>query len=250
MGIGERVRKRRVELGLTRNELAEKLHVTPSAVANYENNISIPKPELLILLIESLKIDANYLYADYISDNLIEKNGHWNMSKEEQESIEKYRELTENGKRLVRIVINEEYERMMSQRWVMLECYFPGIRKRNAGFVLQEYARRIRVREQNIPEGTDYCFQIQIDKYEPVFRKKDILAVSASEAVHNEIGIFSFRDVCYIRTLYRKDGVCRLRALNVMEPDILVEKEEELQCLGKILGKIYGECEILDLDKE
>lgn len=44
MGIGERVRKRRVELGLTRNELAEKLHVTPSAVANYENNISVPKP--------------------------------------------------------------------------------------------------------------------------------------------------------------------------------------------------------------
>ena len=34
MGIGERVRKRRVELGLTRNELVEKLHVTPSAVAN------------------------------------------------------------------------------------------------------------------------------------------------------------------------------------------------------------------------
>lgn len=29
MGIGERVRKRRVELGLTRNELAEKLLLHP-----------------------------------------------------------------------------------------------------------------------------------------------------------------------------------------------------------------------------
>ena len=47
MGIGERIRRRRVELGFTRNELAEKVHVTPSAVANYENNISIPKLELL-----------------------------------------------------------------------------------------------------------------------------------------------------------------------------------------------------------
>lgn len=61
MGIGERVRKRRVELGLTRNELAEKLHVTPSAVANYENNISVPKPELLISLMKNLGTDANYL---------------------------------------------------------------------------------------------------------------------------------------------------------------------------------------------
>ena len=28
MGIGERIRRRRVELGFTRNELAEKVHVT------------------------------------------------------------------------------------------------------------------------------------------------------------------------------------------------------------------------------
>lgn len=96
MGIGERVRKRRVELGLTRNELAEKLHVTPSAVANYENNISVPKPELLISLMKNLGIDANYLYADYISDDLIEKNYKKNMSEEEQASVRKYRELTEN----------------------------------------------------------------------------------------------------------------------------------------------------------
>lgn len=93
MGIGERVRKRRVELGLTRNELAEKLHVTPSAVANYENNISVPKPELLISLMKNLGTDANYLYADYISDDLIEKNYKKNMSEEEQASVRKYGNL-------------------------------------------------------------------------------------------------------------------------------------------------------------
>lgn len=35
-----------------------------------------------------------------------------------------------------------------------------------------------------------------------------------------------------------------------MEPDIVVEKEEELCCLGKILGKAYGEYEILHPEKE
>lgn len=92
----------------------------------------------------------------------------------------------------MRIVINEEYERMMSQRWIMLECYFPGSRKQNTGFLLQEYAGKIRAREKNIPEGTDYCFQIQIDRYESVFQKQDILAGSSAAAVHNEIGIFCF----------------------------------------------------------
>lgn len=83
MGIGERVRRRRVELGLTRNELAEKLQVAPSSVTNYENNISVPKTELLIPLMKSLGTDANYLYADCISDDLINKNYKRNMSEEE-----------------------------------------------------------------------------------------------------------------------------------------------------------------------
>ena len=250
MGIGERIRRRRVELGFTRNELAEKVHVTPSAVANYENNISIPKLELLISLMNTLEVDANYLYADYISNPTVKKVFRFEMNEEEQEALEKYRGLTENGKRLVRIVINEEYERVKSQRWVALQCYFPGVRKTNAGFLLQEYAKRVQVKGQHVPKGTNYYFQIQIDKYEPVFRKYDIIAISEEEASHNEIGMFCFKGICYIRTLYRKDGVCRLRALNVMEPDIEVEKEEELRCLGKVLGKIYGECKILDLDKE
>lgn len=250
MGIGERIRRRRVELGVTRSELAEKVHITPSAVANYENNISIPKPELLISLMKTLEVDANYLYADYISASAPERVFSFELNKEEQDALEKYRGLTENGKRLVRIVINEEYERVKSRKWVDLQCYFPGVRKTNAGFLMQEYAKKIQVKEQNVPKGTHYCFQIQIDKYEPVFRKHDIIAISEKEASHNEIGMFCFKGVCYIRTLYRKDGVCRLRALNVMEPDIEVEKEEELRCLGKVLGKVYGECKILDLEKE
>ena len=39
------------------------------------------------------------------------------MNEEEQQALEKYRGLTENGKRLVRIVINEEYERVKSQEY-------------------------------------------------------------------------------------------------------------------------------------
>lgn len=127
---------------------------------------------------------------------------------------------------------------------------FSGKQEAECGISSAGIRRENPAREKNIPEGTDYCFQIQIDRYEPVFQKQDILAVSSAAAAHNEIGIFCFRGVCYIRTLYRKGSVCKLRALNVMEPDIVVEKEEELCCLGKILGKVYGECEILHPEKE
>ena len=42
MVIGEKLRSRRQEQNLSRNQLAEKIHVTPSAIANYENDISYP----------------------------------------------------------------------------------------------------------------------------------------------------------------------------------------------------------------
>ena len=61
MDIRNKLRFRRTELNISRNELAKKVHVTPSAIANYENGVSYPKPDILIALMQALQIDANYL---------------------------------------------------------------------------------------------------------------------------------------------------------------------------------------------
>ena len=71
MVIGKRLQKRRKELNLSRAQLAEMVHVTASAIANYENSISYPKPDILISLILALKIDANYLFEDYLKDQMV-----------------------------------------------------------------------------------------------------------------------------------------------------------------------------------
>lgn len=66
MSLGDKLRQRRQEMGLTRPQLAAKICVTPSAIANYENGISTPKPDILISLINVLEVDANYMYSDYL----------------------------------------------------------------------------------------------------------------------------------------------------------------------------------------
>ena len=86
----------------------------------------------------------------------------------------------------------------------------------------------------------EYCFQIQIDRYEPVFKKYDVIALAQQPVGENEMGIFSLNGVCYIRLFYRKDGVIRLRALNVMDPDVEVHENDRFECFGKILGKVQG----------
>ena len=73
MEIGKQIRRRRTELNLSRGELANKIHVTPSAIANYENGVSYPKPDILVALMNALDIDANYLYWNYLSNSTIQR---------------------------------------------------------------------------------------------------------------------------------------------------------------------------------
>ena len=65
MSLGDRLRQRRQEMGFTRPQLAAKICVTPSAIANYENGISTPKPDILISLINVVEVDALSLIHIY-----------------------------------------------------------------------------------------------------------------------------------------------------------------------------------------
>lgn len=243
MEIGDKLRFRRKELKITRNELAEKVHVTPSAIANYENGISYPKPDILISLMISLEIDANYLYQDYLPEQTIQ-NLYENLSIEEKDALTRYRLLTDYGKKLVRLVIDEEYKRMEKENWITLLCCQSGEWKENSGFLFQKESMEIRCKREHLPVDTDFCFQIQEDCYEPIFRKSDVIALKKRDARHNEMGIFCLNGICYIRTLFQKGEDCRLCSLNVVDADIEVQEGDSLICVGTILGKVFGEVEI------
>ena len=238
MSLGDRLRQRRQEMGLTRPQLAAKICVTPSAIANYENGISTPKPDILISLINVLEVDANYIYSDYLGHSQANNIYNQDLNAEEMDSIQKYKKLSEEGKRLVRLIINEEYARTITKSQLTLPCYLPGVRKLHTGFLMQTKLGSAHIMQKDLPDGTDFCFQIQVDQYLPVFRKFDILALQRKQAHHNEMGLFCLNGIYYIRTLFQEKEECRLRSLNVIEEDILVKKTDEFHCIGTILGQV------------
>lgn len=63
MEIGDKIRIRREEINISQVELARRIGVTQSAVANYESGLSNPKIELLPKIFEALDVDANYLFG-------------------------------------------------------------------------------------------------------------------------------------------------------------------------------------------
>lgn len=78
MSIGNRIKEARENLKLSRNELANLLGVTPSAVSNYENNISSPKEPVLYKLFEALQCDANFLFQDEMEEPQKKRSPHHN----------------------------------------------------------------------------------------------------------------------------------------------------------------------------
>ena len=92
MSLGQRIQERREELGITRAELARRLGVTSTAVANYEGGKNALREDLLLKLFQVLDVDPNYLYQDALMGQAFV------CSVEEQSLVRKYRALATPGR--------------------------------------------------------------------------------------------------------------------------------------------------------
>lgn len=59
--MGERIRERRKQLGLTQEQLAELIDVTPQMISTAENGSKGVRPENIIKLSSSLNVSCDYL---------------------------------------------------------------------------------------------------------------------------------------------------------------------------------------------
>lgn len=113
MGLSNRLRERREQLGLTQGEVANLLGITPGAVGNYENGVSTPKADILFKVFDALKCDANYLFQDEMKELTAEDSATPN---EMENLVKKYRDLDSHGKKMVDFTLQEEWERSTSDK--------------------------------------------------------------------------------------------------------------------------------------
>lgn len=93
MGIGKMIRARREALKLTQADLAKMIGVTPSAITNYETDVSHPKEKVLYQLFEALECDANYLFSEVINTKTPPP-----LTAEENRLLNAFSKLNQNGK--------------------------------------------------------------------------------------------------------------------------------------------------------
>ena len=227
MSLGTRIKERREQLNLTRPQLAEMIGVTPSAIGNYETEVSSPKVELLYKLFGALQCDANYLYQDEMRNFYTPSTR--NPTPEEYDVISKYRELDNHGRTVVDFVLQEEHKRCTVP--VKSYTYFHKIAAAGAGFYWDDIPTDTI--QAPVVDGADFIVGVNGDSMQPTFYDGDMVYVHRTSFLSvGDIGIFLSQGECYIKEL-GEDG---LISHNPTYP--IMKGTSYMTALGKVLGKV------------
>lgn len=233
MSIGEKIRKRREELGLSQVELAKRIGVTQGSIGNYESGVSNPKMELMPKLFEALRTDANYFFGEVSQLQRME------FTYNETLMVKKYRTLDEYGKKAVSDLLETEHERCEAARVIAQSA---SIRIRmstlaaSAGtgeYLDDESYRMISVKRTDAAEQADFAVKVNGKSMEDTYYDGDVLLVERTQDINiGEIGVFTVNGEGYVKEY----GGDRLISHNDEYDDILLHDYDEVKCSGRVIG--------------
>ena len=240
MSFGQRMRERREAMGLTRDQLADRVGVTRSAIGNYETGVSSPKEDVLLRLFHALQVDPNYLYQDALA------GGGFRCDAEEQTLVEKYRQLSLAGRQAVNAVLGALHAYQTDlERWSApaeareIPLYREPAAAGYPAPVAGEDYDLIPVTGE-VPQGAEFAVRIQGDSMEPCIPDGGVAYVNRDPLENGDVGIF-WVDGDILCKQYYKDpaGTVYLFSLNRARSDadvvLTAGSGRTLACFGRVI---------------
>ncbi len=249
MGIGNRIKEARLNLGYTQEELAKLLGVTKGAVANYEIETSHPKEPIMYKLIEVLNVDANYLFQDCVK---LPKEVN-DVTLAEYEHIKKYRNLDDSGRQRIDYELDKETERVEEIR--QQKQYIERLRMETSSELIPSriisYCQRLAsagsgeylfddiptdvIKVKDTPESrkADFVIGVNGSSMEPDYSDGEKVFVEKSSDIEiGEVGVFVRGNECFIKEC----GTDGLISKNPKYADV-EPFSEGIKVVGKVIGK-------------
>ena len=222
MSFGEQMRRRREELGMTRQQLAQRLGVSVSAVGNYETGVSAPKEEVLLRLFTALEAEPNYLYRGSF------RGGEDSHSDEERRLLAKYRDLPLSGRQTVHSLVDA-----LTVMTGELRAAAPAAEVRTiplytspaaAGFaapVFGEDYELIQV-SGDVPPGAELAVRMEGDSMAPYIPSGSVIYIHHAPLANGDVGLFCIGGAMLVRQYIRGEGgAVRLLPLNRTAGEVL-----------------------------
>ena len=232
--LGERIRAARKRKGFSQKELAEKIGVkSGSVISNWESGYAEPSANALMNLATELDIGLDQLLDYY--------GGHYFVfTTEDEERIRKFRDLDDDGKRIVDAVLSMEHERCTRpkpkprrSKTTTINCYGLVAAGPGGAWFTDGEPEEITISADGAPRA-DYAVIVYGDSMEPEYHDGDLLLVRQTSALDpGELGVFAYDGKGYFKKL-GKDGT--LVSLN-SKYDPIVPGEDACYVQGRVIGK-------------
>lgn len=239
MSIGQRIRERREELGLSQAELARRLGVSQSTVGNYEAGISSPNGENLLRLFDCLETEPNILFQDSY------RGGKRVLSGPERALLERYRRLSPAGRRTLQSVaeaLGSYQEEMEAEQPTPEPKVIPFYRSpAAAGYAAPVFGEdyELHVLTEDRPQGAEFAVRIQGDSMSPWIPDGSVVYVNRDPLADGDVGIFCVDGAMVCKQYHKRGGTVYLFSLNRSRADADVVLPESsgrsLVCLGRVM---------------
>ena len=197
--IGQRIRKKRIELGLSVDDLAGLLSKNRATIYRYESDEieNLPLP-IIEPLAAALSTTPAYLmgWTDVVSDDY-----------KVMESIEKV---------LSKIPL---YENVVSA---------------GGGAWLADGHEYTYLYLEDVPENADFALRVRGDSMEPMYSDDDIVFVRANSLVENgQVGVFCLNNEGYLKMLQGN----KLVSFNEEYDPVIMKTWDDYFPVGRVVGK-------------
>ncbi len=240
MSFGERMRDRREELGLSRQELSRMLGLSLSAISNYETGVSFPKEEVMLRMFDCLETDPNFLFQDSF------RGGAGVLSRTERDLLDQYRGLSPLGRETVRSVVGalcayrDDLEQSRPSREPrVIPLYRSPAAAGYAAPVFGEDFDYLTV-DEDVPRAAEFAVRIQGDSMTPYIADGSVVYVNRDPMQAGDVGIFCVDGDMLCKQYYKDQaGVVYLFSLNRARSDadvvLTAGSGRSLACFGRVI---------------
>lgn len=226
----------RESLSMTQKDFAKALDLAPTTYSGYEQGVRDPHSDFWISVATKFGVSIDYLMG--YSNDPRPTSLTLAYSPEEQDHLNRYRDLDEHGKKMVDLVMAEEKNRMLqpvqnAKPPIDLLEYLLPVSAGFGVFLGSDDVTTTYVTPNLYTEKADYILSVEGESMAPRYHNGDRLLIEETDSIDvGEIGIFVINGDGYVKKL--ADNY--LKSLNRDYPDIHLSDLDEQRCVGRVIG--------------
>lgn len=244
--IGSKIKEFRKLKGLTQKELAQKIDMGDTTIANYEKGFRTPKKNTLFKLANAFDISINDLFPPIdkttvpaeapkiVSDEVLRLD--MNLNPNNHKNWIRYGNKLLDEQNTV-----EDSKNTVNEPLSIYYTYNYYDQPASAG--TGQYLNDVQVEQIELPVKVDADFVVPIygDSMEPDYHSGDYIFVKLSVNLSDgDIGVFEYYGDAYIKQLHINQDGAFLHSLNPEYKDIKIDRDSDFRIIGEVVD-VYRE---------